>query len=403
MKRIVCLLLSLVTAGLFLVSCGEHEWEDTSKYDDKIVDDTVDDISLDLFIIKGDETVENAEVTVQSKIKTHTASKYHTEVTVHYFTEAEYKAGLIAGLDEADIVLINSPELLFELVEDNKLAELSGLLELDQFGTLKATAKKLIEASKIVETVEVVDEITGETELRDVLSLYSIPNNRKIGEFEYLVIDKELAMHTLNYSPAALAAFTSYEDTKELRDDIVAYDATLDPTEYVSVVKGDFKLKAELEAQGKYCGIIANPVADQAEAFASAFAIIDRSAEVIAEVMEANKDDEELTEEALAELCTNAVTDWNCRVMEIIYALHNDVDLRNYLQYGINGTNYTHDTDGSLLLTDSEENIYRMNLIYTGDVFDAFFCEEIGWTAEELANADAQNKAAEVDAAVIEE
>lgn len=423
MKKIICLFLSLITTAMFLVSCGEHEWEDISKYDDKIVDDTVEDVALDLYIIKEADTVENAEITVKSKIESYTSATYHTEVTVHYFTADEYKKAVLAGLgNEADIVLVNSPELMKELVATNKLAEISAFLDLDEYGTLKASAKKLIQASTIYEYL-VIDKTIAEkvgytaeqleafksydetADLRKAIKkydskldltklvytfkgtsndraelqlngnvctilgegLYSIPNNHKIGQYEYLVIDEVLVKQTLNYSPAELEAFKTYEDTQALRDEILAYgNGLLNPDDYVSVVWGSYNDKAKIEADGKYCGIISYPVADAVESFESAFAIVDRGEEL------------------------------NYRAMEIVYALHNDVELRNYLQYGVNGTNYTLDSDGSIVMVSSAENIYRMNILYTGDVFDAYFCndERVAWTAEEKLNAEAQNKEA---------
>ena len=99
---------------------------------------------------------------------------------------------------------------------------------------------------------------------------------------------------------------------------------------------------------------------------------------------------------------------YNDRAMQILFALNNDVYLRNLLQYGVEGTNYTVvdndvkrvtyiDTTG---LTgealenalNNNENVYNMNLFYTGDVFNAYFCSELGWVKSVYDNGLMQNK-----------
>ena len=83
------------------------------------------------------------------------------------------------------------------------------------------------------------------------------------------------------------------------------------------------------------------------------------------------------------------------RAMEIIYAINTDVELRNYLQYGVEYTNYTV-VDDLVVPTTDPDSLYVMNLLYTGDVFNALYCEAEGfvkWNEDakkfgELQNAD---------------
>ena len=79
--------------------------------------------------------------------------------------------------------------------------------------------------------------------------------------------------------------------------------------------------------------------------------------------------------------------------MQIVYALNADAELRNLLQYGVSGTNYEY-IDNNVVLTTSADNIYRMNLIYTGDIFLARNCAEIGWTPAAMESGKSQNVAA---------
>ena len=47
--------------------------------------------------------------------------------------------------------------------------------------------------------------------------------------------------------------------------------------------------------------------------------------------------------------------------------------------------------DGEIIMVTDVDNAYRMKLEYTGNVFIASYCDEIGWTAEASQNAAKQN------------
>ena len=80
------------------------------------------------------------------------------------------------------------------------------------------------------------------------------------------------------------------------------------------------------------------------------------------------------------------------RCMEVIYALNTDSTFRNLLQYGSRGTtyNYNAETNTATRVTEGD-GVYRINLLYTGDIFKAYFCEDFGWNKDSLANGEKQN------------
>lgn len=364
MKKFLCLLLCFAMATLFLVSCGEDDLG--SEFLDIYPENNtvIDDVELNMYIITDSATADNAKITVNSTIATHTDSKYHSKVNVCFVDEEDYDEVVLEAAkseDEnaANIVLVNSEELMDKLVTQNLVAELNGYLENDKFGTLNVSIEKLLAASKYV--------IDGEEKY------FAIPNNHVIGEYEFLVIDEEIAKQTLKYNPSTLASYTTYEDTATLREDISS-KLGLDPDEYVQCVKGTYSLKAQYEANGKVCNVVKYPVVDSEEAFSSAFAIIDRGDKL------------------------------NLRAMEIIYALtsNSDIELRNYLQYGVLGTNYRLSSDGKVIREDTEVNRYFMNIMYTGDMFYAYNCDELNWTDEAKANAKLQNAEAVVEESTVE-
>ncbi len=358
MKKLLCILFSVVMAVMLLVSCEDDNLG--SEFLDKYpVNNTeIEDVSLNLYIITDDNTADNAKTTVKSAIAQHTLVDYHSEVSVHFISESEYDSKVLDAVnstkdDAANIVLVNSPELMQKLVATGKLADLSEYLNTDKFGTLNVSVEKLLDASYV--------------QVGEESKLLSIPNNHKIGEYEFLVIDEEIAKQTLKYNASVLDSYKTYADTAELRDKI-ATELKLDPDKYVQVVKGNYSLKAQLEAENKVCNIITYPIVDEDEAFSSAFAIVDKG-----EVL-------------------------NERSMEIVYALTSNYDtkLRNYLQYGVIGTNYTLSEDGKVLRVNDSDNCYYMNLLYTGDVFYALYCDELNWNAEASTDAARQNEEAVV-------
>ena len=87
--------------------------------------------------------------------------------------------------------------------------------------------------------------------------------------------------------------------------------------------------------------------------------------------------------------------------MEVIYAFNSDVELRNLLLYGVENTNYMaeKDADGNILSVTpvdkatSPQSVYEMDILYTGSIFSAYYCDEYGWNAVlaeqgKLQNAD---------------
>ncbi len=368
MKKIFSLFLCIALMCAMLVGCGEKE---IGSYLPNYPEDVsrVDKLTLNLYIVVEDNTHDNAITTVQRMIKQHTESKYSTILNVHYVKAAEYNEKVLAaanaqGENMANIVLINSESLLNSLMNTasgNRLCDISTYLDSRDFGTLNTQIPTaLLEGSKV----------NGR--------LYTLPNSRVIGDYEYLVIDKEIARDVLKFSPTELMSYKSLEDAAPLIEAMNqnGYNAS----ELVYIVSGKYELRAELEADNNYVNIATYPTVTKEFAFASCFGIIN------------NPDDKR----------------YNDRAMQILFALNNDVYLRNLLQYGVEGTNYTVvdndvkrvtyiDTTG---LTgealenalNNNENVYNMNLFYTGDVFNAYFCSELGWVKSVYDNGLMQNK-----------
>lgn len=354
MKKILVLLITVLLCAFALVSCGSDDDDELGGYIHNYPEtiQKADSITLDLYIITDDRTSSFAEVTVKRMITQLTELDFNTKLVVHYVKADEYENTLTSainsnGENSADIVLINSSELMQKLVADKKLADLTSFLETRDYGALNSQIPKaLLDASKIDK------------------KLYSIPNNHLLDEYEYLVIDIDYCRDYLKFNNSKLKSYKSMEDAAELISKIEADGKN--PSDYIYMQTGLYNMKAELEKAGKICNVVKYPTVTANEAFESAFAIVNRNQDIVE------------------------------RSMEILYAMNTDEELRNLFQYGVEGTNYVVN-DGDIVRVSNGENQYYMNLIYTGDIFKADFCSEIGWTKEAYENAYKQNNEAVAD------
>jgi hypothetical protein len=360
MKRTFAAILCLILACLMLVSCGEDTIGDyINQYEEPKVKER---LKLNLYVIYEEGTTKNALDTVQQRIESYTLSEYETAVKVIYCTASEYEARLLSAVKDgaahkADIVLVNSKSLMDKLMAGNYLADITDYFNGKDYGTLNdKIAGALIDAVKCEGTV--MNDL-GEEVLKDD-RMYYVPNNRVVGTYEYIIINREIAR---NYyiSDNDLKTITSEEDASDLKA-LIEADG-LDASEYIKVVKGMYEDKAAYEASGYACNIVSYPTVTVEDAYEGGFAVVKTTKDVN-------------------------------RAMEIIYALSTDVTLHNYLTYGIPQTNYSTDDDGNVTRNSEGNSVYYMNPLYTGDVFASYYCEELGWNEEAKNNGDIQNDAA---------
>lgn len=533
MKKILCAILCVTLAMFALVGCAEDViGQFLEEYD--YVPEEIEPLTLNLYIIGGEGSSKNAQDTVNQRIATYTQDKYFTTLNVIYVSESNYKetiaAKTAAGAENrADIVLINSKEMMDTLYQGGLLTDLTEFYNSDDFGKLNVQLAADLLAASYINVTETVDgqEVTTP-------KIFTVPNNRVVGQYTYLTIDKAiareyyisdsiLATYTslqqiqknnlwrtieldgknpaqyitqtvipdsvipyLNKSyycnivetPAdvengeykylvidkeiaakyaitedVIATYTDYEAAKngdlwtkitDAKEDPKAYikeitanklakqiiedpnayhcnviekneedktskvivinsaiaqqynfdeaelstytdiekvmtknlwqrllDDGINPADYIKEEVGMYEDKAVLEAQNKYCNISAYPTVTAEDAFSSAFAIV------------------------------NGTKDAK-RAMEIVYAINNDIELRNMLQYGVKDTNYkVHEINiGTeavpVKIYYVERNVgekvsYVMDLKLTGNVFNAYYCNELGWTREVSDNGRKQN------------
>lgn len=367
MKKLLLLTLCVIMSLFALVSCDEDILTEAKDQFDIIFGNytpvVIEDAALDLYIITDEATQDNAITTVNDKINQYLGDrknkKFNSKIEIHYYTESQYRE----AVDQIDsgIVLIAGKTMLDEYVAANKLCDLApylsdtSLIKKYGFATLNASINKLL--------LEVAHTDDGK--------LYFVPNNHVIGSYSYIIIDKSIARDKLNFNLTKLSSMTTVESTAELKDAVTSNSTQLGGVTADDVVKvinnATYADKAKYESEGYICNVLSNPVVDEEEAAIAGFGILAGTTNVDA-------------------------------AMEFIYALNSEETLRNLLQYGVEYTNYVMENGIARPVT-SGDSVYKMNLVYTGDIFLAHCCETEGWYrfgTSEKANGLLQNKDAYV-------
>ncbi|MBR2465788.1 MAG: hypothetical protein IKB38_02515 [Clostridia bacterium] len=378
MKKLLCLILSVASVCALLVSCDD---DILSQADDALVEFNYDVIAeeefvtVDFYIIGGEESSVEANHTVSTRLNENFKSEYNTGVQMHYISAEEYKSTVLDAHAEVtpgkvSVVLVNSQDLYNSLKEQGVLCDLAPLYNSSSYnyGTLKKQLSDLLPLTMTVEkeSVPILDDdgkpITGENgeplvEVKDVEKYYCVPNNHVYGQYTYTLVNKALA---LEYNIFVNEKQGGYES--EILDSSATLANLFNANCTDAAKRAAFIQK---EVKGYYGDIISAsdeywitevsaPVPDLDDVYSSAFVVAG--------------------DKALAE-----------RAMRVIYAINTQASYRNLLQYGVLGANYTQKVvDGvnyvypEYLKKDGSSNaFYVMSLKFTGDIDLAYNCENL--------------------------
>ena len=406
MKKLLSLLLCIVLVCLALVGCKEDViGEYLPNYQTgSVTDDQIE--KLNFYIITGEGTSAEAMITVPQNINTYLKEKYHIELNIHYLTEfatetqvKSYADTVYEDMnttveqDRPDVILINGADMFDKLYADNELLALN-TAPFDFYNGDFRSLNKDIDPSLL--SASLVSN-----------AYYTVPNNHVIGHYEYIVIDKTMARDTLHFSNEEIEAMTTEESLEELKNAITAYDNTLDVNDYVKVITDGYytdyealqylnlKNNESSDSKVNFVNIKAYPNATKEQAFLSAFAIVKQ--------LDDDGDPTKYSEEKVAILNNHSTT-----CMRIIYALNSDPELKNMLQYGYVGTNYSfvtnekHENTNYITLNTNQTVRYEMNNIHTGNPFISYYCEAKSWNEATHSNWLKQNADAKTPANKLE-
>ena len=208
---------------------------------------------------------------------------------------------------------------------------------------------------------------------KKIYPIYSETGTVELSMLHYWSFNPDSANATYIQSPETFSLFGGFYTSNSVKGSLVGCSNLLSSQEYstnlqrklryestegyitqnpehasaVRIVKGDYSMKAELEAQGYAVFVSELPRVTDEDVFTSMFAV------------GKNTSDEE-------------------RAMEIITYLNTNAEVRNLLQYGIEGKNYELKTvkgeDGKdrVYAAALEGNTYEMDITKTGNMFVAY-------------------------------
>lgn len=423
-KRCICLLIGMVALlALMLTSCGGGGGT--------VAETTRAAVSLNLWIITEDETTEAAAAEVEAAFNAITEADYTTHVDIVFCTADQYKAALDAKFDKIDskpgnlkapVQLSNATykddtgmtRVLFPEVWEYQMdiVLITGQDMLNEYKwRLKDLTGNLNTTNKIIKTY-INNDIMDNAAVNG--AWYAVPNNGMIGEYTFMLVNKELA-EDYYFDPASFTSFGVNTPAAQLIDEVAQaiekgeltgvapmygmadyplvkywsqYEdaqsvlATMYASSGMQIGSGvtavnlfeDANYKSFMQ-QMYYCkeqGYFRNE-ADPEDTFA--VAVMEGDYSIYREYGEdyyviplayPRLEDTDVFDSMFA--VTNYTTNLD-RSMEIIQALTCESELRNVLQYGVEGTHYELDDDGVVKRLNHN---YMMNINYTGNAFKAY-------------------------------
>ncbi|MBO5203482.1 MAG: hypothetical protein J6B72_02590 [Clostridia bacterium] len=236
-KRLICLLLSLVMMIACFVGCGK-------KDDGKAIKDIEDEASeaamtLSMYLLCEEEMSEDQKTAIETAVNKITKSKFKTMLKLYYYTADDYYAALEesfrkrqeavdAGLigagssagneeesateeetytDEWGVTQIKYPEIDSFQVDIFYMSGYAKFAEYMEMGMLSRLDEELSSASKLLNDYITPSYLSYMKSLND--GTYAIPNNAAIGEYTYLLLNKDVLAKTRYNTNNGLANFTS--------------------------------------------------------------------------------------------------------------------------------------------------------------------------------------------------
>lgn len=450
-RRIFAILLAIaMLCPMVLTGCGDKPAESTGEEQQQTTRKTV---SINMWVVTDKNTTEDAKAAVEEEFNRITKSSFTTKVDLVFVTPEEYvealnnkfasaddaKANITTpattetgdavteeeletneygvsvlkypeiGDDQIDIVYVQGFDHLYSLVKADKLIKLNE--------HIASTGRAKILTDVISDSLFKYTEINGDT--------YAIPNNRIVGEYTYLLVNKDVVGGDANGDGTVSADelkgtyfnfndITNFFDCSEIIEYVKANRTDLVPVlekfdnpyvyfwddntdfsilgskatfnsqksssndEYY--MKNVFTIKEftefelmmkKYETNGYFASDVSKVKKDQnfgVAVLSGDSSIVDKySDKYYVKVISTPT----LTNEnvfssffGITKYCKNVD-----RALEIITMLNTDAELRNVLQYGVEGVHYELNENDRV---ERFNNDYIMNLEDTGNVFIAY-------------------------------
>ena len=406
MKKLVCLVLCVALLCTFLVGCQDDEiGAYLEKYKDKVKDDTIVEMELDLYIIVEEGTTKTATDTVNLMINQY-LEKFNTKLDIHYLTADEYEKTATDALafteatnedgtpilnedgtpvyvssdDRADIVLVTSKAMFDNLYENRLIANITDFYDPNN-SPYRSLNTQISPA--LLSAVTVHEDAYSQDGVRYLgLNKYSVPNNRIVGTYDIF----KLSIEAANYYNISKNTFDSLsaDEIIALVDSRAENDSSHANGAYERI-SGTYTDITNIDQDEYYVKYIV-PQLSLEEAYQSVFVIARHEYDI--------RHTQDWYENTTQQNRV-AYTNYYDRCMQVVYEINNSVELRNLLQYGKMNTNYKFDLQTDTIYYDKTiqaDDYYRMNINYTGDIFKAYYSENLNWNADIALDGQVQNK-----------
>ncbi|MBR3893850.1 MAG: hypothetical protein IKJ35_01750 [Clostridia bacterium] len=491
-KRLVCLVLCLVMLlPMVLSSCSKKDDESATEDIEKKASESA--MTLTMWIVSEEKIAPATAAAVSAQINAVTKSKFKTQLVINYLTEDEYKTTLektIAAYEESggaveemppvgvepetevesgavtdetetnewgltvikypellanqvDIIYISGEDMYIDFIEKDWLAELDT--------ELSGSSKKIKEY--VSSTLLSAAKHNGTT--------YALPNNLVIGEYTYMLLNKELMKKYNQHAYAEKGMIDGFYNENLysflnliylFEKDVIPVDASYDEcldllAHYWSIDSETYEMLDEFSVFGAYYRKIEELNRGSAIlGFDSLFA----DPEFAADYLKLNEfrfkdyfrqsDDTETRDGGVAVkfitgdssiMTKNEYVDENgdayypvivgyptatsediygnmfgvckysksvSRSMQIITYMNTNAYFRNLLQYGVEGVHYTVTTDENGVKSATRLNSdYMMDLYATGNAFLAYIDTQSGMSKDIWESGKVQNRDSFVD------
>lgn len=251
-KKLICLLLCLVFAISCLAGCA-------GKSDEEAAEDITDEASesamtLAMYLMCDEVPSEDQQLAISQAVNKITKAKFKTQLKLFFYTEAEYytkldeafaarKAAeeaedLTDSKDEAEtgpvedetfendwgVTEIKYPEISAHQVDIFYMGGYDNYLKYSEMEMLADLNTELSGASKLINDYVFPEYLSYMKSLNN--GMYAIPTNAPVGEYTYLLINKELADKYSHDTVTGYNRFTSptCEATVKFLDEVAGKD-----------------------------------------------------------------------------------------------------------------------------------------------------------------------------------
>ncbi len=259
-KKIICLLLSLIMLLGVLAACGEKE--DSEAMDDITDEASQSAVTLAMYLMSEKPVDSETVAQIENAVNKITENKFKTRLKLYYFTEEEYYAKLDKAfaeraqhkadgtlvsskqeaesgeaetvVDEYGIVRIKYPTLTGYQVD---IFYMGGKDKFDKYkteGMLTRLDDEINSSSKDLTTNIPAQYLSNIKSLNK--GTYAVPTSKPIGDYTYLMLNKEAMVTAWRSSEAGSTTYDEYtsltcEDVKDFLD-FVASSEDLAPDYY---------------------------------------------------------------------------------------------------------------------------------------------------------------------------